>query len=144
MHRQVCCSALNLNAAADLSSVALQCAAVCCSVLQCVAVHCSVMWCVCVCVYMSDGLQELWVQFFSWVWWKSAYMILLSRIIYFENKTHCNTLRHTTTHCNTSVSVRVCVCMCERERDRERVGEGKRDRARERERSCVCVRVCVI
>jgi len=54
----------------------------CCSVLQCVAVCCSVWLCVAVCCRVGDP---------------EVHHVCGSN----DPRSHCNTLQHTATHCNT-------------------------------------------
>jgi len=87
----VCCSVL--QCAAACCSV-LQCAAVCCSVLQCAAVCCSVLQCVAVCCSaLQCGLD----------WFFFIYICSMT-YSHMSRDTHCNSLQHTATHCNTLYS----------------------------------------
>jgi len=120
----VCCSVLKCVAVLGLATSCRalsrrDCAcnrgvAVCCSVLQCVAVCCS--------AWISDilsstvaprlCLQHYSLIYASWNFWKVIVLLnLLCRmtiVLTFEKNCqsysvsrHCNTLKHTATHCNT-------------------------------------------
>jgi len=69
----------------------MECLAVCCSVLQCVTVCCSVLQCVAVCCSVLQCVAVYCIVFC--VCW---YFLLFPRSL----MSRCDTLQHTTTHCN--------------------------------------------
>ena len=75
----------------------LQCVAACCSVLQCVAVCCSVLQCVAVILVCHHYHPHKSTTIGVW---------------YTPHKacnTHCNTMQHTATHCNTLSADNTCL-----------------------------------
>ena len=81
----------------------MECVAVCCSVVQCVAVWCSVLQCVAISCTLVSGhsndVQECMLQSFV----VCCSVVECPHTSVQDIATYCDTLQHTTIHCNTLI-----------------------------------------